>query len=220
MRKLNYYLGYIAAFLTAVAFVFKLNHWPLTGIIMDINLILLSIYFPLFIIDKMKNAEGKTASSYVVAAICSGLITLGVLFKINHWPVAGILLTSGLAGFSLVFLPWLYIEKSKVPGAPNLMNAAGALGLALFGLAILGKLMHWPGPAFLFVAAVALVFLIYFPMFMMSAGISDEVKVSKLRDTFFALIIGSLMIFFILGIIRSKPAPPVTDPAATEQVTN
>jgi hypothetical protein len=218
MKKTTYIIGYVAVLVSVTATTFKINHLPLTGTIIAITGILLSIYFPLFIIDKARDsAEGKTSAAPIVAALCSFFITLGVLFRLNHWPLGGPLLTVGLVGFALIFLPMLYFQKSKQEGAINLMNGAGAVGFALFALGMLTKIQHWPGQTYLIIPGAALVILIYFPMYMMNKTIPDEKKINHLRDTFFAIIIGCMILLFTWGMTGGKLLPPSATPETTEQ---
>jgi hypothetical protein len=210
MKKTTYILGYFAAFATVISTVWKLNHLPYAGALIAGALILLSIYFPLFILDKMSDSgEGKTSPVHIVAALCAFIIILGIVFKlIDHLHLAGTLLTIGLVGFSLIFIPMLFIQKSKQAGANNLMNGAGAVGLVLFALGMLTKIQHWPGQIFLFIPGTALVFLIYFPMYMMSTAIPDEKKINHLRDTFFVVIIGCILLLFAWAMLGGKLLPP------------
>jgi hypothetical protein len=218
MKKTTYIIGYIAAFAVVIATVFKINHLSYTGTIIAIAWTLMSIYLYFYILDKTGDSSGgKILLVNIVAAFCATFIDIGILFKLEHWPLATILLALGLAGFSLIFLPMLYIQKSKQAGANNLMNGAGALGLALFALGMLTKIEHWPGQTFLFIPGAALVFLIYFPMYMMNKTIPDEKKVNHLRDTFFAVIIGCLILMFAWGMVGGKLLPPSATPETTEQ---
>lgn len=218
MKKITYYIGYIAVLLSVASVVFKIHHLDYAGTVISVALIILSIYFPLYILDKYQDqAEGKTSAEQIVAALCTFVITLGLLFKLNHWPLAGTLLTVGLVGFSLIFVPMFYIQKSKLQGTNNLMNVAGALGLSLFALGLLFKIQHWPVQMALLIAGAALVVLIYFPMYMMNSAIPDEKKVSHLRDTFFVVIIGCFLILFAWGMIGMHVLPPSATPNTTEQ---
>jgi len=44
-------------------------------------------------------------ATYIIGALSSMLFIVGVLFKIQHWPSAGILLTIGLGIFGIIFIP-------------------------------------------------------------------------------------------------------------------
>ena len=218
MRKITYIIGYIAVFAAVIATVFKMNHLPLTGPFTAIALLLLSIYFPLFIIDKARDStEEKTSAANRVAALSSFFVTFGLLFMIQHWPLAWTMTTVGLVCFALIFLPMLYIQKSKQAGANNIMNGAGAIGLALFVLGMLTKINDWPGQIPLFIAGAALVLLVYFPMYMMDKTLPDEKKINYLRDTFFAIIIGCMIILFTWAQVSGKLLPPSSKSNTTEQ---
>lgn len=43
--------------------------------------------------------------AFISGALFSSLTVLGLLFKIQHWPGASILLVFGLAGLALIFSP-------------------------------------------------------------------------------------------------------------------
>jgi len=43
--------------------------------------------------------------AYISGALFGSLTSLGILFKIMHWPGANILLVLGVAIFSLLFMP-------------------------------------------------------------------------------------------------------------------
>jgi len=43
--------------------------------------------------------------AYFSGALTSMMILLGMLFKIMHWPGANILLTLGIAGLAVIFIP-------------------------------------------------------------------------------------------------------------------
>ncbi|MCD6565304.1 MAG: hypothetical protein J7K53_05115 [Bacteroidales bacterium] len=53
---------------------------------------------------------------FITGALSFSLTTIGMLFKIMHWPVAGILLAVGIGLFALIFVPciskYLY-DKEK-----------------------------------------------------------------------------------------------------------
>jgi len=218
MKKITYFIGYIAALASGTSVVFKIQHLDYASEVIMIALLILSIYFPLYILDKYKDStEGKTSPTNIVAALCAFVITLGILFKSNHWPFAAVLLSVGLVGFSLILIPMLFIQKSKLQGANNLMNVAGALGLSLFALGLLFKVQHWAVQEVLLIAGASLVFLIYLPIYMMNTAIPDEKKVSHLRDTFFVIIIGCFLILFAWGMLGMHLLPPSATPNTTEQ---
>jgi hypothetical protein len=44
-------------------------------------------------------------TAFISGALSFALIPIGVLFKIMHWPGAGIIITVGIGIFSLIFIP-------------------------------------------------------------------------------------------------------------------
>lgn len=42
---------------------------------------------------------------HIIGALSSMLFIVGILFKLQHWPGAGVLLTFGLGIFAIVFIP-------------------------------------------------------------------------------------------------------------------
>ena len=116
------------------------------------------------------------------------------------------MLTLGLAGFSLVFLPLYFFEKSKEKGTDGIMDAAGAAGLALFALGTLFKLMQWPGAAVLLTLGGASLFMVCFPKYIMNRSLDSETKHRYLRSSFFVIVIGALLALYFIKSIEIHDA--------------
>lgn len=57
MKKMMYVLGYIAAFLSTMGLLFKLQHWPGAGIMLTLGIVLLNFgFFPMYFYDRYKRA--------------------------------------------------------------------------------------------------------------------------------------------------------------------
>lgn len=193
-------IGYLTALLLVTSAVFKINHFPGAGIIMPITGVFLSIYFFVFITNKMKDGSGR-----YLLAIAVALVNMGIIFKYMHWTGASILILLAVASFCLVYAPMLFMKKIKEEGANKLMYAAGILGMVAFALGIVFKLQHWPAAAELLLASLPLVFLIYFPMYMMSS-VAEEKKDTYLTSAFFVTIIGVLLAFHLyMSILSLNP---------------
>ena len=50
---------------------------------------------------------------YILGTVSSMLFVIGALFKIQHWPGAGVMLTLGLAAFGAIFIPLFAIYHYK-----------------------------------------------------------------------------------------------------------
>jgi cation transport ATPase len=109
--------GVTAIILIILGVTFKTMHWPGAGIIIVLGLAFFSLIFiPLNIVLKFQ--DDKESSNRIIMTI--GMLTasaasIGVLFKIMHWPYANILMFSSLLVFTLVFIPIYFVTKYKDP---------------------------------------------------------------------------------------------------------
>jgi hypothetical protein len=204
VKKATIIIGFITALSITTADVFKFTHLPGAGTALYLTGLLLSVFFALFILDKMSEMSGgRTLPSHIAAALSAMLCGLGVTFRIWHWPGADVLLILGLCCFSLVFIPMLLIQKSKDAGADNIRNGAAALGFMAFGLGTLFKLEHWPGAPILLSVLLVALFLVYFPRYIMDKTIEPETKHRYLRNSFFTIVIGSLIALYFIKSIET-----------------
>lgn len=94
-----------------VGAIFKINHWPGANVLITVGLVLLAyMFFPMALVNSYKMHKDASQKPLYWAVFITSLITLtGMLFKIMHWPGAGILLLFGLPLPFVYFLP-LYIH--------------------------------------------------------------------------------------------------------------
>ena len=107
MKQKIYILGLISAIILSTGVIFKMEHWPAAGIMITLGtLLLVLIFFPAALIDNYK-AEGNSQNRllYIVTYITCFVVFIGMLFKIMHWPYAGIALFIALPFPYIVFLP-------------------------------------------------------------------------------------------------------------------
>ncbi len=207
MKKSINIVGFIAALLMFTSLVTKINHLPGAGIAMAMAGFALSIYLPFFLLYKPGEASdtGKNVAG-VIGAISASVINLGITFKFQHWPGAGVMIVLGISTFALVFIPMLLRKKLKGEESERktLMNTLGASGLTVFALGILFKIQHWPGAAIMLGISVFLLFFGYFLMYMSDKTINAEEKTSYLRKAFLSVIIGCMVTTLIM-LSLNKP---------------
>ena len=118
----------------------------------------------LSLIDKKYRIMKNTMKIFGVVSTI--LMAVGALFKIEHWPTAGILITIGFFLLCFVFLPSaVYVSYREVSNRTKLfMHLTGFLAGFLFAISFLFKIQHWPGAGYLMVLAaiVALCFILAF----------------------------------------------------------
>jgi hypothetical protein len=118
MKKFMYILGMIAPAMLITGTIFKIQHWPGSGVLLALSLFLLgAIYLPVFVMVKIRDTrkEGKKVNMpmYIFGLIAGIIFIAGALFKIMHWPGAGIMII--LSGFVtvFVFIPILVVQALK-----------------------------------------------------------------------------------------------------------
>ena len=95
-----------------------------------------------------------------------GLILAGALFKIFHWPGAGLFYVLGMVVFGLLFLPLMIVLKTRDEG-PKLDKFVFGLGFLVAMSVTLGtlfKIMHWPGANMLMVSSLAGFMFVFLPL--------------------------------------------------------
>ncbi len=115
MKQKIYILGVIAAMIISTGLIFKVNHWPGAAIlIITGTLILVLLFFPAALINNYK-AEGNSQNKllYIVTFITCFVVFTAMLFKIMHWPHAGVALLIALPFPYIVFLPVFLTVTSK-----------------------------------------------------------------------------------------------------------
>ncbi len=161
MKKTMKISGLISMSLMTLGAIFKIQHFLGAGAILALSFVLMAfVFLPAALYVMKKEITMKGGIIIFIIALIGGIpLLLGVLFKIQHWPGANILLLLGYLVISLVFIPSLLISKLKEGKTQKLKTAyiLGAVSISLYLLGDLFKIMHYPGAGpLLFVAAVLL----------------------------------------------------------------
>lgn len=115
MKQKLYILGLITAIVTFLGTIFKLNHWPGAGIMITIGLVTLVLLFiPAALVNHYKaSGNRQNLMLYVITWLTCFVIFTSMLFKIQHWPGAGVMLTIALPFPYVVFLPVFLVTVSR-----------------------------------------------------------------------------------------------------------
>ena len=112
MRKMMNVLGVIGSALLLIGSILKLQHWPGAGASLVLGGTILAIgYLPFMLLMSLKQTDktiGKIRN--VVGYLSSTLIVVGIIFKLQHWPGARIMLLGGIGMFLIFFIP-LFIKS-------------------------------------------------------------------------------------------------------------
>ncbi len=105
---------------------------------------------------------------YTLGLVTTIVVFLGTLFKMLHWPGAGILLTAGIFALVFLFLPFALINNYKATENKcnrSLYIVTWITCLVVF-TAMLFKIMHWPGAGYALLVSLPFPFVVFLPVFL------------------------------------------------------
>jgi hypothetical protein len=115
MKQKLYIFGLMNSLIIFTGVIFKVNHFPGAGILLTIGLATLVLFFiPAALINNYRNSENKSLLLYSVTWLTCFVVFTAMLFKIQHWPGAGIALTIAVPFPYVVFLPVFLAVTSKI----------------------------------------------------------------------------------------------------------
>lgn len=114
MKKLTLISGVVSSIIVLIGVLFKIMHWPGAGVALTVGIVIFAaVYSLLLFIDKQKLATTKTQKfSNVFVMLAMVLISVGFLFKMLHWPGAGVVIYLSNAAL-LVLIPIIFIKAAK-----------------------------------------------------------------------------------------------------------
>lgn len=115
MKQKIYTLGVVTTSIIFLGALLKINHWPGGGQLLILGIVMLVMAFlPLALINHYRNeGERKNLLLYIVIWLTCFVVFGGMLFKLMHWPGAGIALLIALPFPYVVFLPVFLVVTSK-----------------------------------------------------------------------------------------------------------
>jgi hypothetical protein len=113
-----YLTGMISGMIAILGTMFKVQHWPGASIMLVLGLVGLALVFlPAFARYRIRDARQKNEpinKGLWIGGIAAGmLVIIGTLFKIMHWPGAGIALIISWSMLAVVILPLLVLNQLK-----------------------------------------------------------------------------------------------------------
>jgi len=139
MKKLIYISGIIIAIVLTLGTSFKIQHWPGAGILLTISIVFFALFFiPAALLNNYQK-EKKNAYLYISIFLTLLISFTAALFKIQHWPGAGILVMIGLIVPFVIFLP-AYISYYNRSANKDITGFIAVLFLLVF-VAVMDALM-------------------------------------------------------------------------------
>ena len=135
------------------------------------------------------------------------LIVLGAIFKVMHWPGAGVMYVSGFAIFCLLFIPLNIVlqyrdDKKKID---KLVMILGLLLVIAGTFGLLFKVMHWPGASFLFFGSLGLFGLVFIPLYFFTRYRNPDTRFNAIIHSTFMMVAASIL----FALIDLRPTYPV-----------
>lgn len=152
-----------------------------------------------------KNYYGMKRSLIASGAFSAFAFVIGSFFKIMHWPGAAVLLVSGMVIFSLVFLPLVFLLKTKEAGngRQKLMLALLTVVGMLYVLSAMFLVQHWPGARIMWFSTLLLSAFVLLPLFFFNGIRKPETKLNTIVTTI--ILMGVLGVQFTLTAMRPSP---------------
>jgi hypothetical protein len=186
--------GIAGTVMLGFASLFKIQHWPGAGPLMTLGAFTLAfIFMPSSLGVLWKETHNrKKLFLFISAFFASVFFILGTLFKIQHWPGAGWLLT--LAAFSgiFLFLPAILVHLLSDPDRKNRRSAyiLGTAGFVIYSCGMLFKIQHWPLATILMVSGLIILGAVALPWYVYLKW-KDE---NNITSGFLFIIVGLLLI--------------------------
>ncbi|MDQ3191880.1 MAG: hypothetical protein M3Q58_09825 [Bacteroidota bacterium] len=127
MKKAVAILGYISTCLIITGSLFKIQHWPGAGPMLVFGTMIFAFGFlTVYLIWRINTRENNFDLMETVGTVfILWFLSIGVLFKLQHWPGAGPILVLGSTLFIMVFLPILIIGFVKKKDNNKSINILG-----------------------------------------------------------------------------------------------
>ncbi len=169
MKKTMKISGIAGTVMLGFAALFKIMHWPGAGIMLSFGSLLLAFVFmpsALSVLWK-ETHSGKKLFLYISAFITAMLFIVGVTSKVQHWPMAGLILAVASLSGILAFVPALLAAglKDQENRQKKIVYILGAAGLIFSMLGFLCKIQHWPMASVFLTAGSAIIFFAVFPWY-------------------------------------------------------
>jgi hypothetical protein len=212
MKRIMYVMGVAAPILLIAAAIFKAFHWPGASVLITLALFITGMVFlPIFVMvrirDTRRQDEPVPMNLYLTGMIFGMIAILGTLFKVQHWPGAGWMMTIGLAGTALVFLPMyasyqIRSSKKEIRASTRRLWIGGTITGIFFILGALFKIMHWPGAGIVIIVSWSVVAVIFIPLLVLNQLRQSENRISN----FFGILLFSVAAaVIVMALTRSVP---------------
>ena len=142
---------FISAFLSGSCFIigtlFKIQHWSGAGFILILGALSgILLFIPALLVNRMNDQETKAKRPvYILGVAGSVLFVAGMLFKIQHWPLATVFMLTGISLLCVLAFPmftWLTWKKESQISSMFIFMVIGFLLIIVPGALVNLNLQH------------------------------------------------------------------------------
>ncbi|MFN8254239.1 MAG: hypothetical protein U0W24_01035 [Bacteroidales bacterium] len=195
-------IGTISLAVMAFGVLFKIMHWPYSGILLVFGFIILALLFlPALLYVMYRDVNQKKHLVVYIAANLGGIVFLaGVLFKIMHWPYAQFLFFPGLAMITYLLIPLIIYAQILNKKTNQTVLLTGLISLMVVLTGLLFKINHWPFSGHLLIIGSVFLVLVFLPLYYML-----EISKSNTFRADFVFGIIAMAFFIIFTFLQSLP---------------
>lgn len=159
----------------------------------------------LFFLLTLKKQTNMKRFILISGGLATTMLTAGIILKYLFMPGAGILIVSGLVMATLVFIPTVFVWKAREQptNAGKARWAIGSLFAICIAFSVMFKVMHWPGANVLGVLSIAILLLLFLPVYFFSGYSDKQTRVNTIVTSVF-IIVGCGLYFTLLMTPRAE----------------
>lgn len=194
--------GIAGTVLLGFASLFKIQHWPLAGVLLTLGAFTLAfVFMPSALGVLWKETRNRKRLFLFISAFFAAMFFLmGILFKVQHWNGAGVIMTLAVASAVMFFIPALLTASLKDPEnkAKRPVCIIGSIGIMAYITGFFFKIMHWSGAGILLMGGLLILFVIVLPWYTLISWRDEKF----IKPEFIFLVAGSLAIILPSALLN------------------
>jgi hypothetical protein len=138
MKNINKTLGVISVIVLIIGIIFKKSHWPGASVIMSVSALALFVFFITYLFIGIKAlSTGIEKASGISAGVAMCLALAAFLFKVQHWPGAGVLIFVSLLALIVTGIILIIDSIMESDQAKQSIKTAFAFSLTVIALILI-----------------------------------------------------------------------------------
>ena len=146
MKNINKTLGVISIIVLFNGIIFKMNHWAGASIIIAASSLALFVFFITYLFIGIKAlSTGIEKASGISAGVAMCLTLAAFLFKVQHWPGAGVLIIVSLVALLVTGILLIIDSIMESDQTKQSIKTAFAFSLSVIAIILIMMTKIFPG---------------------------------------------------------------------------